>query len=394
MGTIESCYSSYVNALESQDLRRSLKPVVRTNAREIRVDDKSYVNFSSNDYLGLSFHPEIVARSKAWAEECGAGSGASRLVTGNLQCFEKIEAKLAALKGTERALIMGSGYQANATLLQALFDRKILSGEPQVFADRLNHNSMHFGCVAAQVRQKRYRHLDTEHLQQLLETAATDLPRFILTESVFSMDGDIADMSRISELARAHDAFVICDDAHASGILGEGGKGLSDGADCVMGTFSKALGSFGAYVACSETVYQFLVNRCGGLIYSTALPPSVLGSIDAALDLLPGLDRERRKVAELAEAFRTGLTTLGFDVGNSRSQIVPMIVGAPDLALDLSNYLRSHGFWVTAIRPPTVPRGTSRLRFAFTAALEKSDVDRCLDLIESRTRESRTAVNS
>ncbi|MGI9378595.1 MAG: aminotransferase class I/II-fold pyridoxal phosphate-dependent enzyme [Methyloligellaceae bacterium] len=368
--------------------------MIRPNAREIFVGGDSYVNLSSNDYLSLSFHPELVARSREWAKDWGAGSGASRLITGNLDCFEKIETKIATLKGTERALILGSGYQANATLLQALFDRNVLSAEPQIFTDRLNHNSMHFGCQAAQVRQKRYRHLDYDHLEELLAVSEPDQPRFILTESVFSMDGDICDMERISTIGGGYEAFVICDDAHATGILGVGGKGLSQGAHCVMGTFSKALGSFGAYVACSETVYDFLVNRCGGLIYSTALPPSVLGSIDAALDMLPELDQERRKVADLAATFRNELKALGFDVGNSRSQIVPVMVGEPDQALDLSQYLRLNGFWVTAIRPPTVPQGSSRLRFAFTAALEKSDVESCLNLIENWSKKNRNPVES
>ncbi|HBF61582.1 MAG TPA: 8-amino-7-oxononanoate synthase, partial [Methyloceanibacter sp.] len=204
-------------------------------------------------------------------------------------------------------------------------------------------------------------------------------PKFILTESVFSMDGDVAPISEIAALAREHDAMLVVDDAHATGILGEGGRGLSDGADLVVGTFSKALGSFGAYVACSETMRDYLVNRCGAFIYSTALPPQVLGAIDAALDLLPSLDAERDRVAALSARFRRDAHGLGFDTGGSSTQIVPVVAGTADAALRLSQSLREAGFWATAIRPPTVPQGTSRVRCVFTAAHRPRDVDRLAD---------------
>ena len=277
---------------------------------------------------------------------------------------------------------MASGFQANAAVLQALLDRTVLGAEPLVFADRLNHASMHFGCKAAGVRQLRYRHGDAAHLAELLtQYQADSRPKFILTESVFSMDGDRAPMPEIVALARAHDATLIVDDAHATGILGEGGRGLSDGADIVIGTFSKALGSFGAYVACSATVRDYLVNRCSGFIYSTALPPPVLGAIDAGLDLVPGMDQERAHVASLAARFREGARTRGYDTGASTTQIVPVIAGSADAALGLSAKLREEGFWATAIRPPTVPQGTARVRFAFTAAHDQADVDRLLDAL-------------
>ena len=207
---------------------------------------------------------------------------------------------------------MASGFQANAAVLAALFDKAVLGAEPLVFADRLNHASMHFGCKAAGVRELRYRHGDAAHLGELLTQYQGDSrPRFILTESVFSMDGDMAPLDDIARLARAHDACLIVDDAHATGILGEGGSGLSGGADIVIGTFSKALGSFGAYVACSATLRDYLINRCGGLIYSTALPPPVLGAIDAALDLIPAMDEDRAYVARLAASVSRGRAGTG-----------------------------------------------------------------------------------
>jgi 8-amino-7-oxononanoate synthase len=261
----------------------------------------------------------------------------------------------------------------------------VLGAEPLVFSDRLNHSSIHFGCAASGARDVRYRHGDAAHLASLLSQYQGDeRSRFILTESVFSMDGDVAPLAEIGLLARAHDAMLIVDDAHATGILGEGGRGLSGEADIVIGTFSKALGGFGAYVACSGTLRDYLVNRCSGLIYSTALPPPVLGAIDAALDLVPSLDAERAHVASLAERFRQGARSLDYDTGTSTTQIVPLIAGSNHAALSLSKRLRDAGFFATAIRPPTVPAGTARLRLAFTAAHSDADLNGLLEALDDR----------
>ncbi|MGH6832971.1 MAG: aminotransferase class I/II-fold pyridoxal phosphate-dependent enzyme, partial [Methyloceanibacter sp.] len=319
-----------------------------------------------------------------WAETYGVGAGASRLVTGNLDLFAPIEARVAQLKQKQAALVMASGFQTNAAVLQALLDRNVLDAEPLVFADRLNHASMHFGCQAAGVHQIRYRHCDATHLGELLsQYQGDDRPKFILTESVFSMDGDVAPLGDIAALAREHEACLIVDDAHATGILGEGGCGLSGEADIAIGTFSKALGSFGGYVASTETVRDYLVNRCGGVIYSTALPPPVLGAIDAAIDLVPGMDAERDCVAKLAQRFRTGASAIGLNTGGSSTQIVPVILGSPEAALAMSGRLRQAGLWANSIRPPTVPPGTARLRLAFTAAHQESDIDRLLDALST-----------
>jgi 8-amino-7-oxononanoate synthase len=384
MTASERSYQAFLDRRAAEGLRRSLTGVAAPTAREIRADGRLYVNFSSNDYLGLRCHAALIGRAQEWAEAYGVGSGASRLVTGNLDLFGPIEAKLAKLKGKQAALVMASGFQTNAAVLQALLDRTVLGAEPLVFADRLNHASMHFGCQAAGVRQLRYRHCDAAHLGELLSQYQGDgKPRFILTESVFSMDGDVAPLGDIAALARAHDACLIVDDAHATGILGEGGAGLAAEADIVIGTFSKALGSFGGFVASSETVRDYLVNRCAGLIYSTALPPPVLGAIDAALHLVPGMNEERAHVAGLAERFRVGVQAAGLNAGASTTQIVPVILGSAEAALAMSARLRQAGLWVTSIRPPTVPVGTARLRLAFSASHHESDIDRLLDVLSA-----------
>jgi 8-amino-7-oxononanoate synthase len=384
MTASESRYRAFLDTRTREGLRRSLLAVTARDSRIIGAEGRSYVNFSSNDYLGLRFHPALIRRAVEWAETHGTGSGASRLVTGNLDLFGSIEAKLARLKQKQAALLMTSGFQTNAAVLQALLDRSVLGAEPLVFADRLNHASMHFGCQAAGVRQIRYRHREAHHLGELLSQYQGDArPKFILTESVFSMDGDVAPIDEIAALTRAHDACLIVDDAHATGILGEGGAGLSGDADVVIGTCSKALGSFGGFVASTDTVRDYLINRCTGLIYSTALPPPVLGAIDAALDLVPDMGRERDYVAKLAQRFREGVGMLGLDTGAAATQIVPLIVGSPEAAIGMSGRLREAGFWVASIRPPTVPAGTARLRLVFTAAHQESDIDRLLDVLST-----------
>ncbi|MGI8724745.1 MAG: aminotransferase class I/II-fold pyridoxal phosphate-dependent enzyme [Methyloceanibacter sp.] len=372
----ESRYQAWLEARGRAGLRRGLTAISAPDARTIQVGPRSFINFASNDYLALRFHPALVEQACAWAKSHGAGSGASRLVAGNLDLFAPIEAKIAKLKGKPAALLMASGFQANAAVLQALLDRRVLDAEPLVFADRLNHASMHFGCRAAGIDQIRYRHADASHLGELLLKHEDDArPKFILTESVFSMDGDVAPIAELAALAGEHEACLVVDDAHATGILGPGGVGLSAGADIVIGTFSKALGGFGAYVACLTEMRDYLVNRCSGLIYSTALPPPVLGAIDAALDLVPHMEGDRAYVSQLAQHFRAEANARGFNTGASCTQIVPVIVGDNDAALTLSGKLRDAGLWATAIRPPTVPAGTARVRLAFTRAHQASDID-------------------
>jgi 8-amino-7-oxononanoate synthase len=395
MAISERRYAAYLDARTREGLRRGMIGAKAIDARTLRVAGQTYVNLASNDYLALRFHPALIERARDWAEAYGVGSGASRLVTGNLDVFAGLEAKIAALKSKPASLILTSGFQANASVLQALLDHTVLGAEPLVFSDRLNHASMHFGCAAAGVKQLRYRHGDAGHLAELLSQYQGDeRPKFILTESVFSMDGDMAPLGEIGGLARAHDALLIVDDAHATGILGEGGRGLSGDADVVVGTFSKALGSFGAYVACSDGLRDYLINRCGGLIYSTALPPPVLGAIDAALDLVPAMKAERAHVAALATRFRDGARCLGHDTGASSTQIVPVIMGSAEVALAASERLRQAGYWATAIRPPTVPRGTARLRLAFNASHQGHDVDRLLEAFDTHAdaRDARAQV--
>jgi 8-amino-7-oxononanoate synthase len=368
MSRFDAAFAAASAELDAQGLWRSL-----------RVAPAGCLDFSSNDYLGLSRHPALRQRAAEWASQMGAGAGASRLVSGTREQHLQVEAKIAALKGTEAALLFASGWQANASVLSSL----LRFGKPAaVFADALIHASLHHACRAASVAQIRFRHNDMAHLEALLRSHPAQGRRFIVTESVFSMDGDQADMSALRALADRYDAFLYLDEAHATGVLGPGGMGLSGtvpgGVDLVMGTFSKALGGFGAYIAGSRAMCDWLVNRASGFIHTTALPPSVLGAIDAALDLVPGLHAERATLHGHAARLRAGLAGLGIDFGASTTQIVPAIVGDTQAALALAGRLRDDGIFAVAIRPPTVPPGTCRLRLAVSAAHSGADLDRLI----------------
>ena len=381
MSRFDPIYEDALAKADARGRRRVLRAVEPLDGGRVYADGRELIDVASTDYLGLSRHPEVIARACAWTERYGAGAGGSRLLRGPFEAHQAVEAKLAQLHGTEAALLFATGWQANAGILPALFAAG--EGPVLVFADRLIHASLHQGCQAAGVRQIRFRHNDLDHLEARLAARAGEPGRrFILTESVFSVDGDRADVVRLAEIAERHGAFLYLDEAHATGALGPSGMGLAGlvpgKVDLVMGAASKALGGFGAYVAGSAALIDYLINACSGLIYSTATPPAVLGAMDAALDLAPGMDAERAHLQRLAERLRAGLAALGADTAGSSTQIVPAVVGAERPTLALAEALREAGFLVSAIRPPTAPEGKSRLRFSLSAALAEADVEALL----------------
>ncbi|MFT9099693.1 MAG: aminotransferase class I/II-fold pyridoxal phosphate-dependent enzyme [Zymomonas mobilis subsp. pomaceae] len=337
------------------------------------IDNRLLCDFSSNDYLGLSHHPLLKERAQIWTEQVGVGARASRLVSGSLIFHQQVEEKVARFKRKEAALLFPSGWQANASVLPALFrlSQEQTGHKALVFTDRLNHASLHHGCAAAGAGQIRFRHNDLVHLTALLEKYQSEKGlRFIITESVFSMDGDQANIIGLRKIADQFNAFLYLDEAHATGILGVEGRGLSAdqlGADLVMGTFSKALGCFGAYIAGSRAVCDWLINSCSGFIYSTALPPSMLGAMDAALDIVPTMDVERHRLLEKATWLRQQLQQVGLDTGLSSTPIIPIIIGDNSKTLQAAKFLEENDILTIAIRPPTVPSHSSRLRIALTA---------------------------
>ncbi|OAN42925.1 8-amino-7-oxononanoate synthase [Paramagnetospirillum marisnigri] len=384
MDGLDHIVERFLTGLDQAGRRRSLRAVEPLPNGRIRLGGRDLINFSSNDYLGLTRHPLMVERASRWARELGAGSGASRLVTGHLAAMEAIEAKIARAKGTEAALILASGWQCNASVLPALLDKTLWGAEPLVLSDRLIHASLHAGLRLGDGRHLRYRHDDLDHLEQLLKVHADRPgPRVIVSETVFSMDGDASDVGRLAALAKRWNALLYLDEAHATGVLGDTGFGLTPGhgVDVAMGTFSKGMGGFGAYVACSRALRDYLVNRASGLIYATALPPAVLGAMDAALDLVPGLVAERTHLQMMASRLRAALRAEGLDTGASTTQIVPVILGDEHRTLAVAKALEARGILGIAIRPPTVPKGASRIRFALSAVHSETDIDRLIQAV-------------
>lgn len=379
-------YRDYCHAREQAHLFRRLEDSEPLALGRLRRSGCDYVNLSSNDYLGLSQHPAVIAAACDSAARFGAGSTASRLVSGNLAAHGEVEARLAAGKGKDAALVLASGYQTNLTVLAALADKTVVKKPVMILADRLVHHSLLQGALISGARLMRFRHNDLGHLEDILHTHdSASCHRIIVSESVFGMDGDRADLAALGQLAGKYSAMLYIDEAHATGVFGKSGFGLA--ADCpqqidiAMGTFGKALGSFGSYIACDAVLRDYLVQRCGGLVYSTALPPAVLGAMAAALDLLPSLDRERAHLLALADRLRSALRGQGWDCGDSTTQILPVIVGSEENALALAAALKQEGFLVPAIRPPTVPAGTARLRLSLSAAHRAEDIERLIGVM-------------
>lgn len=373
-------FRAYCARRVEQDRLRSLKTSQIAADGRLWRDGRLLVNFASNDYLGLSLHPALVEASRAYAEKYGAGVAASRLVTGEHPAFAELESRIAAAKKQPAALVMASGYQTNLTAVAALADKEVVGRPVSILADRLAHHSLLQGALLSGARLMRFQHNDGDHLEKLLR-ARTEKGDFclILTESVFGMDGDLADLAHIGALAEKYNALLYVDEAHATGVFGARGFGLCEDfagvVDVAMGTFGKALGGFGSYLACAPEIRDFLIQRCGGLVYSTGLPPAVLGAIDAGLTLVPEMAAERQNLLAQAERLRVALRAQGWNCGASASQIVPVMVGAETPALALAAELERRGFLVPAIRPPTVPQGSSRLRLSLSAAHKADDID-------------------
>lgn len=355
---------------------RSLEPI---GGARVRIDGRVLLNFCSNDYLGLSKHPLLRQRAAEFAERFGSGATASRLICGTFSFFDAIEKRLAELKKTETSLIFNSGYQANVAIIPALAGPDSL-----ILSDRLNHNSLIQGARLSKAKVVVFDHGDLDHLCRLLQTHSGYRRKLVITESVFSMDGDRTDMDRLVAIAEQFDALLFVDEAHATGVLGPNGMGLTCGkkVDLAMGTFSKGCGSFGAYVACSQKIKDYLINKCPGIIYSTALPPTVAGSISAALELIPGMEAERKRLHESSEFVRSSLAALGWSSGSSSTPIIPVVVGPDRDTLELSGWLERQGILGTAIRPPTVEEGKSRIRLTVSAAHSGDDLRQLVSAFE------------
>lgn len=373
-------------ALERQHLRRR-RATVEADPRQgsrtqVLVDGRPLVDFSSNDYLGLAAHPALAAAMSECALRCGAGSGASHLISGHGREHAALEEELAAFTGRERALLFSSGYMANLGVLTALAGR----GE-SVLLDRLSHASLIDGGLLSGARFRRYPHCDAGAAGRLLRESAPSAT-VLATDGVFSMDGDIAPLPALSEAARAHEAWLIVDDAHGIGVLGANGRGAvelaglgSEEAPVLVGTLGKAFGTFGAFVAGSEALIEFLLQRARSYIYTTALPQPVAAAARAALRLAQAESWRRERALALTARFRAAARQAGIALTGSMTPIQPVPVGSAHEALAAQQALLEAGFWVVAIRSPTVPAGQERLRITLTAGHGEAEVDALVDAL-------------
>ena len=369
-------------ALESQGLRRRLEPITGSQGATVVVDGRPLVNLCSNDYLGLAADPRLRDAAIEAVRREGAGAGAARLVVGDLAIHHRLEERLAQMKGTEAALLFSSGYHVNAGVVGALAGR----GDA-VFSDAWNHASIVDGCRLSRADVQVYPHKDVEALGRLL-AASTARRKLVVTDAVFGMDGDAAPLGEIVDLCERHGAMLYLDEAHSTGVLGETGAGLAealgvtDRVDVLMGTLGKALGSFGAFVAGSRPLCDWMVSRARTFVFTTALPPSACGAALAALDVLAAEPERRRRLDALSARMKAGLEALGFSMKGVVAPIFPVILGEESRALEASRRLRERGFFVKAIRPPTVPRGTSRLRVSLGASHTEEQVDGFLSALQ------------
>jgi 8-amino-7-oxononanoate synthase len=375
MRSLDEFAGEKLDELERAQLRR-VPTITARNGIWAERDGCRLLSFSCNDYLNLSQHPEIIAAAVAATKRYGIGAGASRLVTGNHPLYGELESRLARLKGTEAACVFGSGYLANTGIIPAL-----VGPDDLIVADELSHACIHAGARLSGAAVYLYRHADADHAAALLAAQRGGKKRaLIATDGVFSMDGDLAPLGALAQLAHRFDAWLLSDDAHGIGVLGGGrGSTFANGPVDVplqMGTLSKAIGTYGGYLCASRAVIDLMRTRARTFIYSTGLPPPVIAAAIAALDLIA------RDPAYAAEPLRKArLFTRALSLPDAQSAIVPVIVGATDAALRASVLLRDEGFLVVAIRPPTVPAGTARLRFAFTAQHPDAEIERLADVV-------------
>ncbi len=381
MQSLEAFAAARLAELDARGLRRRLVQSPRTDAIHILRDGRALISFCCNDYLNLSRHPAVIEAAIAATREHGAGAGASRLVTGNHPLFAGLEARLARAKGTQDCVVFGSGYLANVGIVPTLAGKDDL-----VLVDELAHACLWAGGQLSAAKLLRFRHNDLDHCAALLAAhRGSHRHALILTDGVFSMDGDLAPLGALAALSEAHDAWLMSDDAHGIGVLADGrGSSHLPGAGAVplqMGTLSKAVGGYGGYLCASHAVVELIKTRARSFVYSTGLPPGVVAAASAALDVIAATPELCARPVERARLF-----TRLCDLPEAHSPIVPLILGEAQTALAASATLAKAGFLVAAIRPPTVPAGTARLRFTFTAAHTTAQVRALADAVRSLPR--------
>lgn len=370
-----------LNERAALGLLRSRRTLDSPQSPHIVVDGKSYLAFCSNDYLGLANHPQLISALQQGAQQWGVGAGAAHLVSGHFEPHHRLEAQLADFVGKPAALLFSTGYMANLGVVQALVGK-----DDTVFADKLNHASLNDAMLLSRAQVKRYRHGDMAQLAALLEQT-TGGRKLVITDAVFSMDGDLAPLPELLALCEQHDAWLLVDDAHGFGVLGAQGRGslahfgIASPRIIYMATLGKAAGAFGAFVAAEQVVIDTLVNHARSYVYTTATPPALSATLAESLRLIAECDDRRTHLQNLIAQLRSGLSDLPWSLMPSDTAIQPLLIGNNQQALKLSEALRDLGIWVAAIRPPTVPQGTARLRITLSAAHSAADVSRLIEAL-------------
>ena len=379
---------AFLKERQQQHLYRSVKVSESAQAPIMQIDGKQYLTFCSNDYLGLANHPDIIHAFKKAADRYGVGSGAAHLISGHSVEHQKLEESLAEFTGREKALLFSTGYMANLGVVDALLNR----GD-HLFADRLNHASLIDAGLLSKAKMQRYAHNDMDALYKLYaksDKANTFTNSMILTDGVFSMDGDEAPVNELSSIAMQHQAWLMVDDAHGFGTLGKNGGGLlqqqqlsQDDVPILMATLGKAIGTAGAFVAGSHDLIKYLMQTARTYIYTTAMPPAIAAATSASLRLVQQDNWRREKLIDLIQQFKQGAKQLGITLMPSNTAIQPIQLGSTDKAVETSQILQDKGILATAIRPPTVPDGTARLRITISANHDEQDINTLLNALES-----------
>jgi len=371
-----------ITQLSKRGLKRFMRTIESDQNAKVQIDGRSLINFCSNNYLGLANDERLITAAKDCMDIQGFGSGASRLVCGNMTAHRQCEEAIAKFKGCEASLLFNTGYMANIGIISSLYNR-----EDTIFSDKLNHASIVDGIQLSNATCRRYAHCDMNVLEEIIKSSESRGKKVIITDSVFSMDGDIAPLDRIVALAEKYHCQVMIDEAHALGVLGEHGKGAAehfgceDKIDIQMGTLSKAAGSFGAYCCGSKELIEFLKNKARSFIYTTGQPPSVAAASSQAIDIIKTEPYRRKRLWDNVRFMLSKINDMGFNTLKTETPIIPIIVGDAQIAVEFSERLLKQNILISAIRPPTVPEHTSRLRLTVMATHEQSDLEWTLDKI-------------
>jgi len=373
-----------ITKLKNKNLLRQLMSVEGEQGTTLSIHGKTVISLSSNNYLGLANHPALKTISIQAIQTYGVGAGASRLISGNSTLYDQLEEKLSSFKQVPSCLVFNSGYMANLSLIPAL-----TLNNGVILADELNHASLFEGCRLSPSMLRVYRHRDMSHLEKLLQKYSSVKPTLIVTDGVFSMDGDLAPLPSIFNLAQKFNSKIYVDDAHGTGVLGKHGRGtvehfnLEGKIEIQMATLGKALGTYGAFIACNPDIRTFLLQKAKPLIYTTALPPFILAASIESIAWIQKHPELREKLWKNREYFMSGLKSLGFNLTKSETPIIPVLIGETDLALTFSQHLLNKGIFAPAIRPPTVPKETSRIRTTIMATHTLEQLDYVLDSFHS-----------